>query len=1291
MISTVTRFGRIFMWLLVSLLIVLALAVTALRICLPQMNRFQAEIQDWLNQNSSVQLAIADVQGYWRNTHPSLSLQTLQVHWPDSNDIQLNASSIELEFDLWQSLWQRQPVIAELTINGMVLDLRAIDWLALQQNANPEQSAQGRGIQQLDDLLLRQLDDFTLKNSAILYRTFAGDLRQLDIEKLRWQNSGQRHFAEGEVSIAGTNINSLLVSANFIDHGSLRDISGDFYASADKVRVLPWLTRYLKDQTGIQKGQLSFHAWASLERSRPVDGYLELKPSQLLWHNGEQQHELLLESGIVQLTPSESGWQVNAHSLRLRSDDQPWPVMDMALDWQPQQWRLNLSQLNIESLLPLAKLIPESTTLNHWLATLQPKGVLEDVRIAKRQTLESLRYSATLSDGGMAQWDLLPQVNFLQAQIQGSLSEARVQATLVDDVLEYGEVFQAPLNIRQGEVDIVWQQGQHGWSLWADKVTVATPDLQAIGEFRLDFPNQASPFLSFYLEADLFNAGETWRYLPTLALGQSLTDYLSSAIQAGRVNTAKLVWYGALDQFPYQKNNGIFQAWVGLKQAKFAFDTAWPAITDLQLDLLFENAAMHLDSRAATLMEVSAERVTGRIPELAEFGHIEIEAIASAKQGNAIRDYMMATPLVDSVGAALTTIQVKGPVRSQFQLNIPFHSGAEPRAWGFAELADNAVDIETPPMSLEAVSGKIEFDNDRVSAAGLQARLLNQPVSIDFKGEEAKRGYAVNIDLLGDWEVKPLRPLVGEQWLSRIKGHAPWQASVDIQLNDVGFTYQLDGKADLRRLESRYPFPLNKALKAKGQALLQASGNQEMVSARLQLPQAKYQAEIDLTPAVPELKATNLVLGQGSFKISPVVGHHVQLRSQSFNLDKWLAILSEQSAVKTAPSKLASLNTPTIPMPERIEASVSDLTLAGLEWHDVDFNARRKDLGWLLVLDSQEIKGQANYLEPYDLTVALERLHLFLPQLEFDKERLLVDVERQKLPLISDFDRQFHQLMPNLTLTIKDFWLQGYKIGQASVDFQRQGDTLLWKSIDFTSGANQLHVNGTWTLTEKTSHTQMNLDMQGDNNSDLMARFGINSGIQRAPFEIKANTQWDGAPWSMQIHTLQGKVETKLGKGVISDVGGAARLLGLFSLDSILRKMQLDFSDVFDKGMAFNSITGSGDIAQGVFVTNNIKMDATAGEMKIKGLADLNSRTVDAEVNFVPDITSGIPVLTAFAVTPQTALYVLAITTVISPVVEVFTQVNYQVQGPLDSPTVKELSRSKGEFKLPETLRNLAK
>lgn len=92
-----------------------------------------------------------------------------------------------------------------------------------------------------------------------------------------------------------------------------------------------------------------------------------------------------------------------------------------------------------------------------------------------------------------------------------------------------------------------------------------------------------------------------------------MTDYLSTAIQGGKVNTAKLLWYGELGDFPYKEHNGMFQAWVGLKDAKFSFDTAWPTITDLQLDLLFENDAMYLDSKSATLNGVHAKRITGRI------------------------------------------------------------------------------------------------------------------------------------------------------------------------------------------------------------------------------------------------------------------------------------------------------------------------------------------------------------------------------------------------------------------------------------------------------------------------------------------------------------------------------------------------------------------------------------------------------------------------------------------------------------------------------------------------------
>ncbi|MDK9778931.1 MULTISPECIES: YhdP family protein [Vibrio] len=1292
--SGFNRFGRVIAWGVVTILVSLAILVTTLRIALPQLNHFQDEIKTWVKQGTGFDFSIASVSGAWRNSHPSIALQGLQANLPNNQDASFAVDEIQIEFDLIQSLLSLKPVVADLTIRDLALDIRNIDFLSIEERptapAKPElRSNESTLIDKLDSLLLRQFEDFTITKSQVWYKSISGETRRLDIEQLRWSNQGKHHLAEGTVSIADASLNSLLVRANFTDHGSLRDVSGEFYVSAQEVSVTPWLTTYMQNESGVESGKVSLNTWLTLRHSQPSYAYVDLQPSELVW-NEKGRHELLLESGIFKLSPDKKGWKVNGHSLKVRTDDRPWPELDVAFDWQPDGWLLNLSQLDIEALTPLVKLAPKSESTTDFLDKLAPKGRVEDIRLAMNGGLDTLRYSAEVDELGLTQWELLPGFNHVQGKVAGNLDQAKAKVTVIDDVFPYGDVFQAPLNIKQGEVDIIWQQDEEGWRLWSDKVTAATPDLQVLGAFRLDFPKEQSPFLSFYAEADLYNAGETWRYLPTLALGQDLTDYLSTAIQGGKVNTAKLLWYGELGDFPYKEHNGMFQAWVGLKDANFSFDTAWPTITNLQLDLLFENDAMYLDSKSATLNGVKAKRITGRIPELAEGGHIEIEAKASAS-GNEVRDYMMATPLVDSVGAALTALQVSGPVYSEFQLNIPFDMEKDARAWGYADLKNNRVDIDAPPMRLESATGRIKFDNDVVTTSGLSAKLLNQPISLDFRGKNAEQGYNVTINTLGDWEVDPLKPYLGERWLNLVSGHAPWQMDVELQLNDVGFTYQVDVIAKLNQLASEYPYPLAKATGEAGTAKLQASGNQEVISARLQLPSAKYQTEIDITGNVPELTATNLVIGNGGFRMNPIVGHHASIRLDELSIDRWAELM--HVPVSDQPSVLSEMATPAIPKPTNIDLDVQTLQLAGIEFHDVDLTARKKNLSWLLDVNSQEVKGKANYLKPYDLSVSLEHLHLYIPGFdEMTKERnSLFASEDQAAPLISNFDRKFHAEMPNLTLNIDDFWLQGYKVGKVNVELERRDNRLEWKNVTFSSGQNRVDMNGWWELSKERSHSNLTMKVQGENNSDLMERFGITSGIQQAPFGIDAQLDWDGAPWAMKTQSLQGEVSSEFGKGVITEVSGAARLLGLFSLDSIIRKMQLDFTDVFDKGMAFNSITGTGKIQDGVFITNDIVMDALAGEMQIRGIADMNTRLVDAEVKFTPDITSGIPMLTAFAVAPQTALYVLAISTVISPVVEVFTQVNYEVKGPLDSPTVKEISRSKGEYKLPEKLREQAK
>lgn len=1287
----IVRLGHFVLWLLVSVLILLAVLVTALRVSLPHINRYQGEITQWVNQQTNINFSIDQIDGFWRNAHPAVSVKNMKANLPDASNIHFHINQLDVEFDLLESLLQWQPVVAKLDIHHSDLDISSVDLLALQsahsdEQLNHLQSEQQEVLHRLDNIFLRQLGEFTLVDSKVRYTSFAGEHRELLIDHLKWQNEDQQHRVEGIVSVANTGFNSLGIKARFEDYDSFKDLSGDFYVSAEKVNVGSWLTKYLKDRIGVKSGTVSFNAWLTLEHNKARDGYVRINPSQLRLSTTAE-NQISVNSGIIKLNPmSGGGVQLLGENIAIQTDDAHWPELNFVSTWHQGQLKLNIKQFELAPLLPLMTAAIRDQQGRQVLTQLSPGGEVNDFRLSYSKSL-GLAYSAHLLNGGIQQWELLPETHKLQAHLVGNEKKALITADLMDDTLPYGDVFQAPLVIDQGHVNLVWQNEPNGWSLWSDHVAVATPELNAIGAFKLDFEQGKSPFLSFYAEADVANAGETWRYLPTLALGTDLTNYLSAAIQAGQVHTAKLVWYGPVFDFPYHQHNGVFQAAFQLHQGKFSFDTAWPALDNLQANFLFENDSLVFDSNAAESMGVKARHVMGKIAHMDHSGLLTIQTRVDG-DGSDVRDYMMATPLVDSVGAALTTLKVAGQVTSEFQLTIPFDLNILPRAWGWADLSKNAVAMPSLSINLSDVTGRIYFDNDVIKSTGVTGQLLDQPVTLGFNGENQQRDYHVHIDTSGDWNVKPLAPYVGKAWIDPLVGKAPWKMGVDVQLNDVGFTYQVDLKTDLKQVKSRYPAPLDKARGMAATASLQASGNQEAISARVQLPHAKYQAEIDISKAKPVLAATNLLVGKGSFKVSPIVGHYASIRTDQINLDHWIDFIRNLPTFDSVKSKrqVTTSKMPDIPMPDHIAIQTKVLTLASLEWHDVDFLTKHKSLNWELNLSSQEMEGTGIYTKSNALSLNLSKLHVYVPALEHadKKDATVIGALKNAPAKVTDLEKTLYRILPDLTLSIHDFWLQGYKVGAVTIDMQRQKQALELKNINIVSGTNNVHATGSWTLKGNDSHTQFVTHLEGDNNSEVMERFGISSGIQKASFDISTKLAWKGSPWTMQIDSLKGHIDTQFGKGFVSDVNGTAKLLGLFSLDSIIRKMKLDFSDVFDKGMAFDSIDGSGDIAQGVFVTNNLKMDAVAGEMSIKGLADLNSRTIDAEVSFVPDITSGIPVLSAFAVTPVTALYVLAITTVISPVVEVFTEVNYEVKGPIDSPSVKETSRSKGEFKLPK-------
>ncbi len=1285
MTTKLIRFERCLMGLVLSVFLLAALAITGLRLLLPSLNQYQVEIEKFLSESTGFSISIGDLKGRWRNTNPSLNLQKLKAIDPISGNQIIYIAETEIQVDILSSLWWQKLQFADLRIDELKADLTSLN--LSNESATSEDSSQNKKqddslARRLEEIFLIQLNNFSVKNSQVTFIAPDKSDKTLQIDSLYWRNERNRHLAEGVVSIVGSEINQLQVIANFKEKGTFKSLDGQFYVEAKNIQLAPWLTQSIQEQYSITQGELSANGWFVFKENKPVDILLQASSSYFNWFDNGQEHQASIENGFLELQPTKQGWEVFASGVQMKHQGSVWPKISGSFAWQPEKWILNIIQFDLKSVLDLKTLLPDSqNNIRDMLTSLDPKGSVNDVRVEYNQR-RGLHYSAKINAAGIKQWDLLPGFNKLDLLIAGDETSGEAKLSLVDDVLPYGDVFQAPLNITKGDASIYWQQNKEGWRLWSDFIDVATPDLQVKGEFRLDFPTNMPSALSFYAEADILNAGQTWRYLPTQALGQDLTDYLSSAVQGGNAKGVQLLWYGELNNFPYTKFDGIFQAKVPLTEAQFLFDTAWPPLTNLQLDLLFQNSSMYLNSYFADLMNVHATHVTGKIANLSEDGRLTIRAEANGS-GQAVREYMAATPLVDSVGTALNSIQINNHVNAVLQLRIPF-SGEDVSAWGYADLAGNHIELQSPNIVLTNAKGRIEFNNDIVKSSNIKARLLGQPIILSFYGADQSDFYNVAINASGKWQVAPLKEYISSPMLDKVSGTSVWNSDIELQITDVGFHYQINADARLSDLSSTLPYPLALAEKDLSNALLQVLGDSEQLSAHLALPNVKYQANINISEPVPVITASHLIIGEGGLKEKALLGQSIVINTKALDIDQWIAEPVKASNSGNVKSAVSSF--PVIPIPTEVYVKVKSLRAANLDWNDVNIDARKKSEIWYAQIQSQEVTGKASYKDNNDLLIQLNNLHLFIPSLEEDKNKkdeVAIETKPNR-PLISDFDREFFRLMPNLELTIKDTWLQGYKVGNIDAKLHKKQDTFYLDKLNIASGGNKLAVSGNWLLDKDISFSEFIFSASGKDNSELLARFGISSGIQNASYTLGGSLNWFGTPWNIKIDTLSGNLASTLDNGVITDIKGAARFLGLFSIESIIRKMKLDFRDIFDDGMAFNSIKGSGKMRDGIFVSNNLIMDAVAGKMKIKGEADLNTRLVDAEVSFTPDLESGIPILAAFAVTPQTAVIVFAVSAVIAPVIDVITQVNYKVEGPLDSPTVKELSRSQGEYKLPE-------
>lgn len=1267
-----------------TIVVIVALTISGLRLALPQLHRFQQQLVDQAQSISGVPITLDQISGNWQTFGPTLELKKLSVTLPDAS---VNVERITLALDVWQSLLHMRWQFRDLTFYNLDLDINA----TFGGNAK---DSKGFEANRISDIFLKQVDHFDLRDSRISFLTPSGPRADIAIPQLTWLNSHNRHRAEGLVSLSSFNgqhgVVQLRMDLN--DNKGLLN-NGKIYLQADNIDMKPWFSRWLRSNTGLESADFSLAAWLTVRNGDIAAGDAWVKKGAATWISEGQDHRLDVENLTLHGSRQGNGWQVETKQLNLKTDGQAWPKGTLSALYLPEnnaflgpsqseELRLRGTQLQLERLGPIIPtfsfLTPE--LLERW-QDLQPQGMIDTLALdIPIHQPDHTRFDAQWHDVSWQRWKLLPGINHFSGALKGSVQRGQMTVNLQDSTLPYGEMFRAPLEVSSAQGTFDWSNDKDGWGLWAKGVDVKANALWAHGDFHYNSPANGQPWLNILTGIRLYDAGQAWRYFPETLMGKHLADYLSGAIQGGQVDNATLTFNGNPHDFPFKNNEGQFQVWVPLRHSTFQFQPEWPALTNLDIDLDFLNDGLFMKAANTQLGKVDGNNVVANIPDyLKEKLFIDADIKGTGKD---IGAYFMDTPLKDSLGAALDELQISGDVSGRLHLDIPLN-GEMVRATGGVNLNNNSLFIKSLNSTMEHLSGQFAYDNGNLQSSQLTGNWFGQPFKAQFSTHELKDDYTINVGLEGNWQLAKITgtPAVVA---SKISGSAPWKGAVDISLPHKGEpNYRVAVSTDLKNVSSHLPSPLDKKsghalplnVNVKGGLqsfdLSGVLGGKDRFNSRwllgkqLKLDRAAWQMNTAKTPALP--KTSNLTL------------HLPALDGES-----WLALMSSDSATtnkagsrgKVASKALA----PEFSFPHEITLTTPQLTLGGQVWNDLLLRSTQGSNGMSITAMGKEIDGTLMMNDAGPWKADLRYLY-------FNPQWTVADAASGGQTSSNPFaeDNISFTNWPALQLRCQACWFLGQNFRRVNADLIPAGNQLSLRNGLIDTGVVRLDVQGDWKQNGSGQSTGLKGKLTGKDVEVATSFFGVTTPMRGAPFNIDFDLHWKSIPWKPDLKTLNGTMKTDLGKGEIVDLGGgrAGQLLRLVSFDALLRKLQLDFSDTFGKGFYFDSIKSTAWIKDGVVHTDDLLVDGLAADIAMTGSVDLVNQRLNMEAVVAPEISATVGVATAFAINPIVGAAVFAASKVLAPLWNKISLIRYHIDGTIAEPKINEVLRQPRPAKEP--------
>jgi len=623
------------------------------------------------------------------------------------------------------------------------------------------------------------------------------------------------------------------------------------------------------------------------------------------------------------------------------------------------------------------------------------------------------------------------------------------------------------------------------------------------------------------------------------------------------------------------------------------------------------------------------------------------------------------SPLGPLLGELFMELSGEGPADFALSLRLPTQRPEDNRYAVNAQFGSATVRWPVLRSPVTRLSGDLEIRDDAIVAKSLRGSYLDGPFELSARPGPSAPGSPMSVLLESEGRAggAQLPAVIGLPEGIRMSGSTAWRLQGRLDRprgTGRNWASSFEVSSDLTGLAIDAPRPFAKrpdeARPTRVALDLPRPGRND-----LRIETGAARAVLEFTQRADERWI--LERGAARFDGRPLAspsraGMHFAGDWPEFDLGEWLALRSAAPGGPTLSDWLGP-----------VDVHLDRARVIGFEFRDVTASMQPLDGAWRIQVTGPMAEGAVTV--PEDLSTGMP-INLQMERLSLQSPPAVGNAPERQEPTDP-------RGLPAIVVRADDFSWESRRFGRLDASVIRDPGGLKLERLSTQSDHVVIAGTGSWLVEQGSPHTRLDLDFRSDDLAAASRALGYRDAVTAERALVRASVDWSGGPDGDALARMNGTMRLELDRGQLRSVKpGAGRILGLTSVSALPRRLALDFRDVTDEGLAFDTVRGDFEVREGSAYTQNLLLKGASVDIGVVGRTGLARQDYDQTIVVSGNPSGPITIAGALAAGPIGAAGALLISQLFKGQLQGLARVYYRVTGSWSEPVVGRISASAG-------------